>query len=86
MLEALWTVGTERAVLAWTFGPLEIAVIGVVAVLIFGKRIPEVARSMGRGITEFKRGIKEDPEDAPSEVENRDATPKSTEHDPAVKS
>jgi sec-independent protein translocase protein TatA len=29
-----------------------------VAVLLFGKRLPEVGRSLGRGIVEFKKGIR----------------------------
>ena len=32
-------------------------VILVVALLLFGKRLPEVAHSMGESITEFKRGL-----------------------------
>ena len=43
----------------WTPGPLEIVIIGVVAVLIFGKRLPEIARGMGKSVSEFKKGIKE---------------------------
>ena len=38
-------------------GPVEIGVIGVVALLLFGRRLPEVMRGMGRGIVEFKRGL-----------------------------
>jgi len=38
-------------------GPLELLIIGTIAVLIFGKRLPEVGRSLGRGIVEFKKGI-----------------------------
>lgn len=38
-------------------GPMEMAIIGIIALLLFGKRLPEVARSMGKGIVEFKRGI-----------------------------
>jgi len=30
----------------------------VLGLLIFGKRLPEVGRSLGRGIIEFKKGIK----------------------------
>lgn len=37
-------------------GPLEMAVVGVIAVLLFGKRLPEVGQSLGRGIAEFKQG------------------------------
>jgi len=48
------------AVLAfWTPGPLEIIVILVVAVLIFGRRLPEIARGMGKSVSEFKKGIQE---------------------------
>jgi sec-independent protein translocase protein TatA len=36
---------------------MEMAIIGVIALLLFGKRLPEVARSMGKGIVEFKKGI-----------------------------
>jgi len=44
--------------LAWTIGVWEIVVIGVVAVLIFGRRLPEVGRSLGQGLVEFKKGLK----------------------------
>lgn len=30
----------------------------VLGLLIFGRRLPEVGRSLGRGIIEFKKGIK----------------------------
>ena len=39
-------------------GPMEIAVIGVLAVLLFGRKLPEVARGMGKSIVEFKKGMK----------------------------
>jgi sec-independent protein translocase protein TatA len=38
-------------------GPQEMIVVGVIAVLLFGKRLPEVARSMGKSFVEFKKGI-----------------------------
>ena len=52
--------------LAW-LGWQELLVIGVVAVLIFGRRLPEVGRSLGQGLVEFKkglRGVKGDVKDA----------------------
>ncbi|MBN2293290.1 MAG: twin-arginine translocase TatA/TatE family subunit [Pirellulales bacterium] len=36
---------------------MEMLIIGGIAVLLFGKRLPEVGRSLGRGIVEFKKGI-----------------------------
>jgi sec-independent protein translocase protein TatA len=42
----------------WGLGPSHIAVIGVIAVLLFGDRLPEVMRSLGRGMVEFKKGLR----------------------------
>jgi len=38
-------------------GPIEMGFILVLAVLLFGKRLPEVGRSVGRSIVEFKKGM-----------------------------
>lgn len=40
-------------------GPPELIIIGVVAVLLFGKRLPEVARSVGASYNEFRRGLQD---------------------------
>ena len=37
----------------------ELLIVGVVAVLLFGKRLPEVARSLGASYHEFRRGLSE---------------------------
>ena len=38
--------------------PIHWVIIGVVGILLFGKRLPEVGRSLGKGIIEFKKGLK----------------------------
>ncbi len=37
----------------------ELMIIGVIALLIFGRRLPEVGRSLGKGIVEFKKGLQD---------------------------
>ncbi len=39
-------------------GMMEMLVVMGVAVLLFGKRLPEVGRSLGKGIVEFKKGLR----------------------------
>jgi len=39
-------------------GFMEMVVVMGVAVLLFGKRLPEVGRSLGKGIVEFKKGLR----------------------------
>ncbi len=38
-------------------GPVELVIIAFVSLLIFGNRLPGVMRSLGKGVTEFKKGI-----------------------------
>jgi sec-independent protein translocase protein TatA len=45
-------------------GPLEIVVILIIALIVFGpKRLPELGRSMGKGIREFKSSLTGDKDD-----------------------
>jgi sec-independent protein translocase protein TatA len=48
-------------------GGYEFLVVAFVALLIFGNRLPGVMKSLGQGITEFKKGIngvEDDPKQA----------------------
>lgn len=38
-------------------GMPELLIIGIIMLLIFGRRLPEVGKSLGKGIVEFKKGI-----------------------------
>lgn len=68
----------------WTPGPLELIIILVIAVLLFGRRLPEIARSIGKSLTEFKKGVKETKDEIHkatdiSEEENKERSQKNNE-------
>ncbi len=46
------------ALFAWGLGTQEILILLILGVLLFGRRLPEVGRSLGKGIVEFKKGLK----------------------------
>jgi len=56
----------------FSLGTPEIVVIALVGLLVFGNRLPEVGKSLGRSIVEFKKGIQGVKEDVDkvSDAEN----------------
>jgi sec-independent protein translocase protein TatA len=57
-------------------GPLELIVVLIIALVIFGpKRLPELGRSMGKGIREFRGSIsgKDDDDDDEEEKSSKPA-------------
>lgn len=50
-------------------GATEMIIIGIVAVLLFGRRLPKIAFDMGNSFTQFKKGLKEPIEDFRNEFE-----------------
>jgi len=45
------------SLLAFGVGPMELTVVCVVALLLFGNRVPQTMRSIGLGLKEFKDGM-----------------------------
>lgn len=43
-------------------GPMEVMIVGVIAVLLFGRNLPSVARSVGQSFREFKSALRDESE------------------------
>lgn len=57
-------------------GMPELIIILIVALLIFGSRLPDVARKVGKGLSEFKRGVQEAGDEVKREIDREpDAHP-----------
>ena len=56
--DSMNTLGTTLGFLP-NLGWPEMLIIGIVMLLLFGRRLPEVGRSLGQGIVSFKKGLKE---------------------------
>ncbi len=54
-------------------GPLEIVLILLIVVLLFGgRKIPELMKGLGQGLKEFKKASKYDPEEEKKETVNKE--------------
>jgi sec-independent protein translocase protein TatA len=69
--------------LAFMPGPFEMGVILLVALLIFGSRLPSVMRNMGKSVTEFKKGVRSTEEDLHTTIDPPE-TPPTLHGDPDV--
>jgi len=64
------------SILLFALGMPEILLIALVALLFFGgKKIPELMRGLGKGVSEFKKGVKDIEDDIKADSKPND-TPK----------
>lgn len=54
-------------------GTTELLILAVIGLLLFGRRLPEVGKNLGKGIVEFKKGLKS----VEDEVEEQSSRPSS---------
>ena len=50
-------------------GGVELIVLLVVMLLLFGSRLPSVMRNLGRGVTEFKKGVRSTEDDIRTSID-----------------
>lgn len=65
-------------------GMTELLVILGIALLLFGRRLPEVGRSLGKGIVEFKKGLKGIEQDIEEQSSRPDAPKKQFPEQPLI--
>lgn len=73
---------SARTLLAfWTPGYGEIVIIGLIVLIVFGNRIPEVMRSLGRGLTHFKKGLHDTEDEIRKELDASESAEKPSKKD-----
>ena len=78
------TLTPNLAFIGGGIGWQEIALLALLGVLIFGKRLPEVGKSLGRGIVEFKKGLAGVDEDIEDKKKQQDTKRLEAQAQPAV--
>ncbi|RIK82431.1 MAG: twin-arginine translocase TatA/TatE family subunit [Planctomycetota bacterium] len=56
-------------------GTWDLLIVAIVVLLLFGNRLPSVMRSLGRGVVEFKKGVRGIEEDIESSSNENKTTP-----------
>lgn len=66
----------ETLIILFSLGMPEIVLIALIVLLLFGgSKIPELMRGIGKGVSEFKKGVK----DIENEIKNTDSDKKEDE-------
>ncbi len=64
-------------IIAGQIGMMEIIVILVIILLFFGgRKIPELMRGLGKGVSEFKKGMRDDEQPKSTEEKKESNSPK----------
>lgn len=77
---------TDALAFLGNLGPGELVIIAVIVILLFGsQKIPQLMRSMGSGLKEFKKGLAEGEKGGvePPAKETPAPTPPGERHDPS---
>lgn len=77
-------VTSSSVVFAFGIGPTEMVIAGIIAVLLFGSRLPEVARSLGKSFVEFKKGVRGIEEEVNAATYSTTSYETPDRHDPEV--
>jgi sec-independent protein translocase protein TatA len=62
------------ALFAFDLSPTTMLILGVIAVLLYGERLPEVAGSVGKVFMEFKRGLRSIQDDVEGAINSATTT------------
>jgi sec-independent protein translocase protein TatA len=69
-------------IFAFNLGPQEIIILLLLGVLLFGRRLPEVGRYLGKGLVEFKKGFKGLEDDVMDSTASHTSAPNPTAIEP----
>jgi sec-independent protein translocase protein TatA len=68
MNNLLWKIASEP-IFAWVPGWMEMAIVLVIVMLLFGNRLPGTMRSLGQSLVQFKKGMKEGDEEGSDKLQ-----------------
>lgn len=68
MNNLLWKIASQP-IFAWVPGWMEMAIVLVIVMLLFGNRLPGTMRSLGQSLVQFKKGIKEGDEEGSDKLQ-----------------
>ncbi len=53
----------RQPLLAFSPGPMELVIVLVIVMVLFGNRLPGTMRSLGQSLVQFKKGMRDNDED-----------------------